>query len=326
MSSPTTNTPPTTTTNTPTTTTTLPPLDVTSSITITQINETIPGTGYVIQNQQGQDAQGNTLTNTTFNTTQPEIYDPNITENLTEKVDVSYVDNYNAESNQLLTDIKHYAGMIQCTDFQGKGSIDDYQQLFAAASQIAHETKQMQLDVDVAGFNEFAAAADELSTLFENFTTRLQNISIINDINFLRAVSAAMKKIYNLSEVFGRFKKTIIATSTIKVPKSVLETKEVLNTVSAEINCAMQYINNFVNPDPLLVNGQLSAEEKNIISKAVDTIDNWKTLCDQGVSIALATSPEIQRIKDVNADLKSKTNVLKAATSSLRAKLAAYNL
>ena len=52
--------------------------------------------------------------------------------------------------------------------------------LFEAASKIANDTKQMQLDV-----NDFGNATDELSKLFMNFTKRLQNINIINDVNLI---------------------------------------------------------------------------------------------------------------------------------------------
>ena len=73
-----------------------------------------------------------------------------------------------------------YAEKIKCTDFQGKGTINDYANLFEAASKIANETKQIQLDVDIEGFNEFASAADDLSALFAEMTIKLQNVNKIN--------------------------------------------------------------------------------------------------------------------------------------------------
>ncbi len=55
-------------------------------------------------------------------------------------------------------------------------------------SNIATETKQMQLDIDVDGFNEFANTADDLSNLFNSFIIKLQNVNIINDIIFLQSI------------------------------------------------------------------------------------------------------------------------------------------
>jgi len=69
-----------------------------------------------------------------------------------------------------------------------KGTIDDYNELFIAASKIANDTKQMKLDVEVDGFDDFGRAADELSELFASFTKKIQNINIINDETFLQSV------------------------------------------------------------------------------------------------------------------------------------------
>ena len=249
---------------------------------------------------------------------------PQIKEDLKETVEYNYDDNVITESDNLVGEIRHYAQQIKCDDFHGKGNIDDYAELFKAASKIADETKQMQLDIDIDGFDEFGRAADELSELFNNFTKRLQNINIINDVKFLRAVLDALKKIWNLSEVFGRFKKTILVTSEIKVPKTAHDTKNILVGVMDEINCAMNYINNFVVINPNLPAGQLSSDDKSIIDKAVSTIENWQELCDQGVSIALSNSTDMNYLKNANSELKLKTSVLKSVTNTLKSKLAGY--
>jgi hypothetical protein len=280
----------------------------------------IDGSGYVITNSQGPDASGNFETHTTFNTTDP-TQPVNIIENLSEKIVYSTSPDTDPVSKQLLANITQYAAKIKCSDFHGKGSVDDYQALFTAAANIANESKQMELDIDIDGFNEFGTAADQLSNLFTTFTTKLQNVNIINDDTFLTAVLSALEKIYNLSVVFGEFKETIIATSTVTVPKSVVDTRNILDSVTREVNCAMNYISNFVNPDPTLPDAQLSANELNVISKAVTTIDNWNILCEHGVSIALNSSPDIQNIKLTNKTFKTKAATLNNLTSTLQTKL-----
>lgn len=205
------------------------------------VNETIVEPGLEIKNKEGLTASGDYVAYTTFDTTNPELYDPQIQEKLLETVD-TYADDSNPASENaiLLSQIKDYASKIQCSDFHGKGSIDDYSQLFHAASKIANESKSMNLNIDVEGFDEFSRAADELSNLFNGFIIKLQNVNIINDIDFLRSVSIALRKIWNLSEVFGRFKQTILTTTTIQFPKSAHETKIVLEGVMDEVNCAMR--------------------------------------------------------------------------------------
>jgi len=286
----------------------------------------INGIGYQIVHDKATDPNGNLNQHTTFTSTQPDIYDPDINEDL-----IQYVSTYddtadaNSENAIVMNQIREYASKIKCEDFHGKGTIDDYSKLFEAAAKIATDTKQIQLDVDIDGFNEFGQAADDLANLFTNFTIRLENINIINDITFLRAIASALEKISNLSDIFGHFKETIMCKSSIQLPKSSHDTKVILDSVMSEINCAMNYISNFVEvTDPNLHDAQLSAEEKNIISKAVDTIDGWNTICEQGVSIAMNMNPDIISINNANQSLKLKTARLNTLSSNLKKKFYLY--
>lgn len=317
----------TTTANTNTNTTTAPTNTTTAAnIVSPTLNQTIVGTGFVVTNTQGPDASGNEITHTTFDTTDPAI-DFQVDENLTGVVEAYYDNTNETATAQVLQEIELYASRIQCSDFHGKGTIDDYAQLFNAAAKIANESKQMQLDIDIDGFNEFADAADELSKLFTSFIVKLESVSIIDDMNFLRAVSEALRKIWNLSEVFGRFKQTILATSSIQLPKSAHETKIVLESVMANVNCAMKYISHFVDASfAAPPEADLSQDEKNVITAAVSTIDNWNVLCEQGVSIAMSNNPDIQYITNASNQLKTTTSTLKSATDRLKNKLASYNI
>jgi hypothetical protein len=289
------------------------------------LNNTITGTGYKIVNQQGWTADGSGATVSKFFTTDASL-DTQITENL-EQVVTTYNDEIMDSSvNAVFHQIQLYASEIKCSDFHGKGSIDDYQNLFIAAGKIASETKQMELDIDIEGFSEFGQAADDLSELFNTFIIKLQNVSIINDYNFLVSISIALGKIVNLSKIFGKFKETILATTSIQVPKSAHDTKVILSGVMDEVNCAMQYIGHFVDASfSAPSDSELSATEKNVIAKAVETIDNWNVLCEQGVSISLQHNPDIQFISHASTELIQTTNVLKSATQTLKNKLARYH-
>jgi hypothetical protein len=294
-----------------------------ASVPVVIIDETITDPNFVVTNQQFT-LNGNVQTSTTFTTTNPEV-SVQVSEDLDQKVEV--YDNEKDATLVLMNSIKQYAHELKCEDFHGKGTIDDYKTLFLAASSIASESSQMALDVDVDGFNEFGQAADELSALFINFIARLENVNIINDLAFLQVIASSLQKIVNLSNVFGRFKKTIIATSTIRLPKSMVDTNKIIKEVLGEVNCAMNYMTYFVNPaDTSLTKAALSDNDKSVISNAVNTINHWNALCDQGVSITMSNDDNIKSITQSNAELKSKTNVLKSITSTLQAKLAGYSL
>lgn len=276
--------------------------------------------------QQYVDASGTVITETQF-TTIDASSDVQIVEDLSGSVVAYYDDSGETGKAAIMAQIQDYASQIQCTNFQGKGTIEDYSVLFEAASKIASDSAQMQLDVEVEGFNEFATAADELSCLFSSFIVKLENVSIIDDTAFLSAIATALGKICNLSKVFSKFKDTILGTSKVQLPKSAHDTSVILKNVSSNINCAMTYINHFVDstvPAPAAAN--LSVEEQGIINGAVATINNWNVLCDQGVSIAMSGNPDIQFITGTSAQLKQKAASLTQATSLLRSKLAAFNI
>ena len=278
----------------------------------------------MVTNQQSLNSQGDVSTASTFTTTNPSI-DMQVSEDLRQNVVVFNDETVGSSTLALVNTIRDYAAQIKCEDFHGKGTIDDYKTLFQAASNIANESTQMTLNVDVEGFTEFGQAADQLSTLFSSFITKLNNVNIINDVAFLQTVATALQKIVNLSKVFGKFKDTIVATSTIRLPQSVVDTQTVLQNVMGEVNCAMNYMTYFVNPvDTTLTAAVLSNDEKSVVNNAVQTINNWNTLCQQGVSLTMANDVNIKSISQSNANLKAKSNVLQSIATTLQAKLASY--
>lgn len=289
------------------------------------VNYVVDGSGYEITYKQGATHDSSFVSFNQFDTTDVSFI-PQIDEDLLQ-VSREYNDELaDSSNNSILNQIRYYASEINCSDFHGKGSIDDYKNLFNAAAKIANESKQIQLDIDIEGFNEFGQAADDLSKLFNGFIMRLENVNIISDTVFLNAIANALSKIVNLSKIFSKFKATILATSTIQIPKSAHDTSIILKGVMDEINCAMSYIGHFVDASSSNPSGcELSTAEKNVISKAVETIDHWNVLCDQGVSITLQHDQDIQFITHASQELVHTTSTLRNATSTLRSKLAAMN-
>jgi hypothetical protein len=224
----------------------------------------------------------------------------------------------------IVDQIKQCAAEIQCSDFHGKGSIEDYTLLFDAASKIASDVKHVQLDVDIQGFQDFGQAADELSTLFEGFTKKIQSVNMIDDTVFLEAILSALRKIVNLSNVFGKFKKTIVATTTVELSTSVGETKRALEAVSDEVQCAMKYIQHFVNPTTELEKAALNEIDKNVIQRATTTIEAWSQIYENGVSVAMNQNQDIQYIQHANGLFKSQAVVMRQSTSQLRNKYSQY--
>ena len=246
---------------------------------------------------------------------------PIITEDLTQFVTIV---KDSAEDESLVDQIKACAAEIQCSDFHGKGSVEDYSALFDAASKIVSDVKQVQLDVDIQGFADFGNAADELSLLFEGFTKKIQSVNIIDDSAFLQSILSALKKIVHLSNTFGDFKKSIIATNTIQLSESVGKTKDALQDVTAEIDCAMKYIQYFVSPSGSLPEAELNEIDRNVIRRATTTIEAWSQIYEKGVSIAMTENEDIQYIHQSNESFRKKSITLKTTTDELRNKYLQY--
>jgi hypothetical protein len=289
-------------------------------------NSSVDSSGVLITNQTATDASGNKISTTVLTTLDPSA-NLQVSETL-QNIISTYNDETHDLNKDILQQIKDYAGQIQCSKFHGNGTIDDYTELFTAASQIANESKQMQLNVDVEGFNEFAVAADQLSNLFTGFIIKIQKVNIINDTLFLKSILDALKKIVNLSNTFGKFKEAIIATSLIQIPQSCHDTSVVLQDVMSEINCAMDCINYFVNPteDDVPDGALLNNTERQVINTAVRTINQWNTLCESGVNIALSNNDDIKNITAINNTLKLKTSGLNNAISILSARFKSMNI
>lgn len=228
------------------------------------------------------------------------------------------------EDESIVDQIYACAAEIKCEDFHGKGSVEDYTALFDAASKIVSDVKQVQLDVDIQGFNEFGAAADELSILFEGFTKKIQSINMIDDTAFLQSILNALRKIVHLSNTFGRFKETIVATNTIQLSESVGQTKKALEEVSEEVQCAMKYIEYFVSPSGSLPKAELNEIDHNVIRRATTTIEAWSQIYEKGVSIAMNQNEDIQYIHQSNQLFRSQAVMLQSTTTKLRSKYSQY--
>ena len=207
----------------------------------------------------------------------------------------------------MVQQIKFYADQIKCDNFKGKGTIDDYTQLFEAASKIANDTKHVQLEIDIQGFNQFGEAADELSQLFTNFTKKIQSINI-DDCMFLSAVLSALKKVVALSKAFNAFQESILEN---RIYSSIGETKKILEDVSEEVNCVMKHINHFSSPT-VLESANLSPVNRNAITRAINSL-----------TVSMDT-PDIQYIKRTNQTFIQESAQLRRTTNIIRERYSYY--
>ena len=235
-----------------------------------------------------------------------------------------YNDETDPSLNAIMQEISQYAANINCTNFQGKGSIDDYAELFTVASNLAREAKQTTLVIDISGFYEFGKAADELSNVFQQYIVKLENINVVNDMEFLKAITASLKKISHLADIFGKFKETILATSIVEIPKSLEDTRLILDGVMSEVDCAMKYVQHFICPEndiSMCAGSSLSPEEKALIAAAIATIQDWDNKYSKNLQGILSENADVKFIAEANQIIANTAKLLKNSTAVFKGKI-----
>jgi hypothetical protein len=240
---------------------------------------------------------------------------------------------YNDKTNeydinkQLQYEIREYASRINHKDFYENGTINDYSKLFESVSNMANEYKQIDLQFEINGFNEFSNTADQIINLFESFSKKLQNINIINDTTFLISISNALEKMCKLSESFIMFKKTILTISDVQIPKTVYNTTQILSNVMVDITSAINYICNFIDPsNNKVLNSELKKEDKIAIENAINIINNMKSNIEcSDIKNKLERDEVFKSITRYNNSIKKSSDILKNATFIFKNKINNYN-
>jgi len=226
-----------------------------------------------------------------------------------------YNDETDPSLNHILQEIKTYADNIQNANFQGKGTINDYITLFTTSLNIA---KQNNLIIDISGFQDLGNAADELSSVFQQYIVKLQNPNTINNLAFLTSIASSLEKINNLATIFLNFKQTILQTSIIEIPKSLENTKIILQNLLPEINNAFLYINHFINPITDISLGTLSVQDQ------AQIIEKWENKCVNDVNIILSENIDISFIKQANLIIENTAKLLKNSTVVFKGKISTF--
>lgn len=228
---------------------------------------------------------------TTINITDTKLTSENIKLSEIEKAIVNQYDDN--ETSAILNQINDYASKIEISDFQNKGRIEDYLSLIQNAQNIVNQNKTHNINVDLTQYNNLGSVADELSELFNQLTVNVQQEATIVDKDFLNGLLSTMQKLYNLSNMFGKFKQVMSTELVVNVPKSLSSVENTLQKVSATLASASSYITYFadsssVTDENVISNSQLAPCDLNNIQQSIDILSTSQTninnLIDERVS------------------------------------------
>jgi len=226
-----------------------------------------------------------------------------------------YNDKTDPSLNNILEEIKTYIDNIKNANFQGKGTINDYITLFIAT---LNASKQNDFIMDISGFQHFGNVADELSVVFQEYISKLQNTNTINNLAFLTSLASSLQKINNLATIFLNFKQTILQTSIIEIPKSLEDTKTILQNLLPEINNAFLYIQHFIDPVTDISFATLSIQDQ------AQIIQKWENTCVKDVNTILSVNTDISFIRQANLIMENTANLLKNSTVVFKGKITSF--
>jgi predicted RNA-binding protein len=138
---------------------------------------------------------------------------------------------------------------------------------------------------------------------------------------FLSAVLSALKKVVALSKAFSAFQESILEN---RIHSSIGETKKILEGVTEEVNCAMEYISHFSSPTSYLEGANINHVNKNALNRACTTIDAWNTIYKNGASMAMNENPDIQYMKRTNQTFIQQSAQLRRTTNIIRERYSYY--
>jgi len=198
-----------------------------------------------------------------------------------------------SETLNILNQINDYASKIEILDFKNKGRIEDYLSLIQNAQNMVDQNKTHNVNTDLTQYNNLGVVADELSELFNQLTINIQQKTTIISKDFLNGLLSTMEKLYNLSNVFGKFKKVMTTELVVNVPKSLVNVENTLKKVSDTLTSASNYITYFadssnVTDKDTICNSQLSTNDFNNIQQSINILstsqNNMNILIDKQLS------------------------------------------
>lgn len=245
---------------------------------------------------EGVDANGNTIVDLDLEAQSGRV---KITQDLTaatSDIDIS------EEAQAVLKDIESYSEDIKAENFAGKGSLEDYQELFQKVCKYSQDLKDTNIDltIDMDKLSDFAESAKALTGFIGSLTLSLRRVVTVSDITFLKDFK---EKIYNISLLYktiGDFQTTIIATANLKVPGSVSKILALLQKITSQINNTMTYMDYFtgiISKEEVDKSAYLTDDSRAALNRAISALDTWKALADAQTSTSLSTDKTVQDLK-----------------------------
>jgi hypothetical protein len=236
-------------------------------------------------------------------------------------------DIYNTEvDDQIIADINNYLKQIDEHKTHGMGTLADYTDLLALATDISGA---ITLSLDISGLTELANAAEQYGNLFYQIQQKISDVTTVDSLTVLTNIKTQLGRIAEMYDNLEALKISIQRTSTLKISSDIQTTADKLDLAYTQIANSLDYLKYFVgatgqSANFSSINAEMNAYDKSTIAAAKGALNLFKDLVDgQQSEITASNNTQVKNLKtSVNqfsalvADMTSVKNLLSSALTA----------
>jgi hypothetical protein len=222
------------------------------------------------------------------------------------------------EDDTLVSDISGLVARINCTRAEGMGTLAEYAALLDLAKDAS---SNISLTLDISGLEQFAAVAESYGAIFEDITQNLSLMTTIDSVSALTLVKAELQKIADMYDNLDSLKLEIRRTATLRIPDSIQQTADQLQTVYSELECTLDYLEYFCGmtgtafAPEVVQNSAMNARDKAAIDAATGALLAYKAIAEnQGSVTAYGNTQVVNLTNKINQFHSLKERMQNAAT------------
>lgn len=203
--------------------------------------------------------------------------------------------------NAVIQDINKYLQQIQEAKTHGMGTLAEYTELLALATDISGSVP---LSLDISGLTELANAAEQYGDLFYTIEQNLSRVTTIDSLSVLNNIKTQLGRIAEMYDNLEALKISISRTSTLKISDDIQTTADKLNLAYNQVAGSLDYLKHFAgltgqsgNFD--INNATMNAYDKATIVSAKGALTLFKSLVDeQQAGITHSNNTQVKNLKD----------------------------
>jgi hypothetical protein len=227
--------------------------------------------------------------------------------------DATYDDPFDDDEMGEITEL---VNKIKCQKAQGMGTLAEYAALLDLAKDAS---SNISLTLDISGLTQFASLAESYGQIFQDITQNLSSVTTIDSAPALNLVKAELQKIADMYDHLDSLKLEIRRTATLRIPDTIQQTADQLQTVYSELECTLNYLEHFCDPSDSTVEvaqlAAMNARDKAAIDAATGALLAYKAIADnQGTVTAYGNTQVVNLTNKINQFHDLKERMQNAAT------------